>query len=140
MSENLIPGDLHIESAIKNNTQDWSAMQADEGKPAILIPATDKKTNCDTVFVGTGGTSLAPGFQMRGYTAGTKTKPKSNFSMWNVKAIVASSGAKLPSNIAMLPELMIFMFHQYQSMKRWYWILIRLPKICNIRLQHRWQV
>ncbi|MGD0174536.1 MAG: hypothetical protein ABSC61_08990 [Anaerolineales bacterium] len=88
-------GDLHIDLAIRNDTQDWSAMQADEGKPAVLTASDGKKTNCDTVFVGTGGTSLAPGFQMRGYTAGTKAAPKIQLLYVECKGAVASSGANL---------------------------------------------
>ena len=61
-------GDLHIELTIRNDTGDWSTMQAAEGKPAVLSTADGKTTNCETVFVGTGGHRLAPGFQMRGYT------------------------------------------------------------------------
>ena len=68
-------GDLRIDLAIRNDTQDWSAMQSDQAKPAILT-SSGKRSNCDTVFVGTGGTSLAPGFQMRGYTLGTKQVPR----------------------------------------------------------------
>jgi hypothetical protein len=68
-------GDLHIDITIRNETNDWSAMQAVAGNPAILTAADGTSTNCDTVFVGTGGHRLAPGFQMRGYTAGTKSDP-----------------------------------------------------------------
>jgi hypothetical protein len=88
-------GDLHIDLAIVNNTQDWSAMQANEGKPAILTTRDGKRTNCDAVFVGTGGTSLAPGFQMRGYTGGTKKAPKIQLLYVECKGVIASSGSKL---------------------------------------------
>jgi len=88
-------GDLHVDLAIRNDTQDWSAMQADQGKPAILTTADGKKTNCDTVFVGTGGTSLAPGFQMRGYTAGTKYEPETQLLYVECKGAVASPGSEL---------------------------------------------
>jgi hypothetical protein len=88
-------GDLHIGLTIKNNTQDWSAMQADNGKPAILTTKDGKKTNCDTVFVGTGGISLAPGFQVRGYTGGTKTAAKTQFLYVECKDAEATSGSKL---------------------------------------------
>ena len=70
-------------------------MQANEGKPAILTTRDGKKTNCDTVFVGTGGTSLAPGFQMRGYTGGTKKATKIQLLYVECKGAEASSGAKL---------------------------------------------
>jgi len=88
-------GDLHIDLTISNDTAAWSAMQADEGKPAILTTSDGKSTNCATVFVGTGGTSLAPGFQMRGYTGGTKTATKIQLLYVECKGAVASSGSKL---------------------------------------------
>lgn len=88
-------GDLHIDLAIRNDTQNWSAMQADEGKPAILTTSDGKRINCDTVFVGTGGTSLAPGFQMRGYTGGTKKEPKNQLLFVECKGAASSSGSKL---------------------------------------------
>ena len=65
-------GDLHIDITIRNDTGDWSTMQAVADKPAVLTTSDGKTTNCDTVFVGTGGHRLAPGFQMRGYTPGKK--------------------------------------------------------------------
>jgi len=68
-------GDLHIDIAIRNDTGDWSTMRAIEGTPAILSTSDGKTTYCDTVFIGTGGHRLAPGFQMRGFTTGKKTDP-----------------------------------------------------------------
>jgi hypothetical protein len=68
-------GGLRIDLTIRNNTTDWSAMQAVEDKPAVLRSGDGQTTNCDTVFVGTGKHRLAPGFQMRGYTTGTKSEP-----------------------------------------------------------------
>jgi hypothetical protein len=88
-------GDLHIDLTIRNDTVAWSAMQVDEGKPAVLTTSDGKSTNCATVFVGTGGTSLAPGFQMRGYTGGTKTATKVQLLYVECKGAVASSGSKL---------------------------------------------
>jgi len=67
-------GDLRIEITIRNETGDWSAMDADDNKPASLTNS-GKSISCDTIFVSTGGHRLAPGFQMRGYTVGTKTEP-----------------------------------------------------------------
>lgn len=61
-------GDLHIDITIRNDTGDWSTMHSVPDKPAVLTSA-GKTVNCDTVFVGTGGHRLAPGFQMRGYTS-----------------------------------------------------------------------
>jgi len=91
-------GELHIDLAIRNDTQNWSAMLADDGKPAILTTSDGKKTNCDTVFVGTGGTSLAPGFQMRGYTGGTKKEPVIQLLYVECEGAAVSSGSKLSIN------------------------------------------
>jgi hypothetical protein len=88
-------GDLHIDLTIVNNTQDWSAMQADEGKPAVLTTKDGKKSNCNTVSVGTGETRLAPGFQMRGYTAGTKAAMKTQLLYVECKGATASAGSRL---------------------------------------------
>jgi len=66
-------GNLRVEFTIRNDTGDWSAMNSIENKPAILTSA-GKDTNCDSVFVSTGGHRIAPGFQMRGYIAGTKAE------------------------------------------------------------------
>jgi hypothetical protein len=88
-------GSLHIDLAIRNDTQDWSSMQADQGKPAILASAAGQRANCDTVFVGTGGTSLAPGFQMRGYTAGTRQSPQIQLLYVECKGAEAAPGSKL---------------------------------------------
>jgi hypothetical protein len=67
-------GALHVDVTIQNETGDWSSMQALPGQPAILEGGGAKST-CDVVFIGTGGHRLAPGFQMRGYTTGTKAEP-----------------------------------------------------------------
>ena len=88
-------GDLHIGITIRNDTGDWSTMKALEDKPAILTTADGNTTNCDTVFVGTGGHRLAPGFQMRGYTAGAKTDPQTQLIFVECKGAEASAGSKL---------------------------------------------
>jgi hypothetical protein len=67
-------GDLHIDLTVRNETGDWSAMEATQGKPAVLT-SDGKSINCETINVSTAGYRLAPGFQMRGYIAGTKTEP-----------------------------------------------------------------
>ena len=87
-------GDLRIDITIRNNTGDWSAMQAAEGKPAVL-EAGDKTTNCDTVFVSSGGHRLAPGFQMRGFIGGTKAEPMTQLIYVECAGAEAASGAKL---------------------------------------------
>ena len=72
--EKSLSGDLHIDITIRNETGDWSAMNSMEDKPALLTNS-GKSISCDRVFVSTGGHRLAPGFQMRGYTAGTTAEP-----------------------------------------------------------------
>ncbi|MBN1145760.1 MAG: hypothetical protein JXA78_00785 [Anaerolineales bacterium] len=88
-------GDVHIDITIRNETGDWSAMQAAAGKPAVLTSSDGKTTTCETVFVGTGGHRLAPGFQMRGYTTGNKAKPETQLLYVECKGVGAVSGAKL---------------------------------------------
>jgi hypothetical protein len=65
-------GALHVDITIRNDTGDWSAMQAVPAGPVTVSTKDGHSTACGTTFVGTGGTSLAPGFQMRGYTGGSK--------------------------------------------------------------------
>jgi hypothetical protein len=88
-------GDLHIDLTIRNETADWSAMQAAPNKPVVLTAGDGKTTNCDTVFFGTGGHRLAPGFQMRGFTAGTKAEPKTQLIYVECKGAEAAAGSKL---------------------------------------------
>jgi len=88
-------GDLHIDITLRNETGAWSAMQTAANKPAVLTASGGKTTNCDTVFVGTGGHRLAPGFQMRGYTGGTKAEPKTQLLYVECKGAAAAPGSKL---------------------------------------------
>jgi hypothetical protein len=85
-------GDLHIDITIRNDTGDWSTMQAVAEKPAVLTTSDGKTTNCDTVFVSTGGHRFAPGFQMRGYTS-TEGEPQLLYV--ECKGAVAAAGSKL---------------------------------------------
>ncbi len=80
----------------------------------ILTTSENKSSNCDTVFVGTGGNRLAPGFQMRGYTGGTESEPKTQLLYVECKGVAASPGSKLtidynyvtgPYNYYVAPEL-----------------------------------
>ncbi len=87
-------GNLHIDLTLRNETGDWSAMKTEEGKPAALISG-GKSTPCETVFVSTGGHRLAPGFQMRGYTGGTKSEPKIQLLYVECQAAQANPGDKL---------------------------------------------
>jgi hypothetical protein len=88
-------GDLRIDLTILNETGEWSAMQAVPDKPALLKAANGQATNCDTVFVGTGGHYLAPGFQMRGYTDGTEADPKTQLIYVECKGGEVPAGSTL---------------------------------------------
>lgn len=88
-------GDLHVDITLRNETADWSTMQAATDKPAVLTSGDGKTTNCDTVFVSTGGHRLAPGFQMRGFVAWAKTEPKTQLIYVECKGAAAAPGSKL---------------------------------------------
>ena len=88
-------GDLHINIAIRNDTASWSAMQSVPEKPAVLTLSDGSTVNCGTVFVGTGGNSLAPGFQMRGYTGGTKMEPETQLLYVECTGAKAQPGSTL---------------------------------------------
>lgn len=88
-------GGLHIDVTIQNLTGDWSAMQASASDPAVLTTGDGHTTTCTAVFVGTGGTSLAPGFQMSGYTAGTDAAPKTQPLYVECAGASPSPGSKL---------------------------------------------
>ena len=88
-------GGLHVDITIVNSTGSWSAMQATAGKPAVLRTSDGNSTDCATVFVGTGGTYLAPGFQIRGYTGGTNAKPVTQLLNVECAGASATPGSKL---------------------------------------------
>jgi hypothetical protein len=88
-------GDLHIDITIQNETGDWSTMQAVANKPALLTTSDGKSVNCDNVFVGTGGHRFAPGFQMRGYTAGKKDALITQLLYVECQGVVATPGSTL---------------------------------------------
>lgn len=90
-------GDLRIDLTIRNQTNDWSMMKAEDGKPAELNSGGNT-TECDASFVGTGGHRLAPGFQTRGYTGGTKSEPKTQLIYVECPGAQAAEGAKLTIN------------------------------------------
>lgn len=85
-------GGLHVDLTIRNETGDWSAMQAVTGKPAILTTSNGEASDCETVFVGTGGHRLAPGFQTRGYTTDEGTP---QLLYVECEGAVAAAGSKL---------------------------------------------
>jgi hypothetical protein len=93
-------GDLRVELAILNETGDWSAMQAVSGAPAVLTPRNGQPTECDAVFVGTGGHYLAPGFQMRGYTVGTESGSKTQLISVECKGASAAPGSRLAIDVS----------------------------------------
>ena len=88
-------GDLHIDITIRNDTGDWSAMNAVADKPAVLTTGDGKTADCDTVFVGTGGHRFAPGFQMRGYTFMQNGQLETQLLYVECKGVTAASGSKL---------------------------------------------
>ena len=86
---------LHVDLTIRNDTGAWSAMQATPGTPAVLKTSDGKSTDCATVFVGTGGAYLAPGFQARGYTGGTLDKPATQLLYVECAGATAGAGSRL---------------------------------------------
>jgi hypothetical protein len=93
-------GDLHIDLTILNETGEWSAMQAVTAKPALLNTADGLTTDCETVFVSTGGHYLAPGFQMKGYTVKTEAEPSTQLIYVECKGANASPGSKLTIDVS----------------------------------------
>jgi len=87
-------GDLHVDITIQNATGEWSAMQAVAGKPAIFRSGGET-SNCDVVFVGTGGHRLAPGLQIRGYTAGAVSDPQIQMLYVECAGLAYEPGATL---------------------------------------------
>jgi hypothetical protein len=79
-------GDLRMDVTIRNETGDWSTMQAVPQKSAILKNGS-ASINCETVQIGTGGHRLAPGLQMRGYTTGSKSDPVTQLLFIECKGI-----------------------------------------------------
>lgn len=94
-AEQTPAGDLHVDLAIRNDTGDWSAMKVASSGAVVLATSDGKTTPCGVAFVGTGGTSLAPGFQMRGYTGGTKTKPETQLLYAECQGAAPASGSRL---------------------------------------------
>jgi hypothetical protein len=70
-----VEGGLQVDVALRNDTGEWSAFEIADTGAVTLVDASGGRTPCGTAFVGTGGQSLAPGLIIRGYTAGTKSKP-----------------------------------------------------------------
>jgi hypothetical protein len=87
-------GVLHVDLTLRNETGDWSAMNAVEGSPAVLHAGGEDRP-CDTVFVGTGGHRVAPGFQLRGYPAGTEAEPETQLIYVECAGVAPVPGASI---------------------------------------------
>jgi len=75
-------------------------MYAVADKPALLTTSDGKTTNCDTVFIGTGGHRLAPGFQARGFTTDNDEGSKIQTLYVECKGATASAGSRLSIDYA----------------------------------------
>lgn len=88
-------GGLRIDLIIRNETGDWSAMQAIEGRAAVLSSGEGKTTDCPEVFVGTGGHRVAPDFRMCGFQSGKKSEPVMQMICVECPKAQISPGSKL---------------------------------------------
>jgi hypothetical protein len=93
-------GDLRIDLAIRNETGDWSAMAAVDGRPAVFTSGDGSRTDCATVVVGSGGHRLAPGFRMQGFMAGPKKDPTMERIRVECAGATAGPGSKLAVDYA----------------------------------------
>jgi hypothetical protein len=89
------PDGLQVDLAIRNDTGDWSAMEIPEGRSITLADASGSSHPCSTATVGTGGTSIPPGFIMRGYTGGTRTDPQVELLRVVCEGVAPAAGSKL---------------------------------------------
>jgi hypothetical protein len=81
--------------AIRNDTGDWSAMELAEGGVVTLADVNGGSRRCSTAVFGTGGTSIPPGFIMRGFTGGTRTEPQVELLRVECAGAVASEASTL---------------------------------------------
>jgi hypothetical protein len=88
-------GDLHVDITIQNNTGEWSTMLAQPDQPAVFTAGDGSTVDCETVFVGTGGHRLAPGFQMRGYTVEVEDELQTQLIYVECKGASADPGSTL---------------------------------------------
>jgi hypothetical protein len=70
-------------------------MEVVPNQPAVLAASDGKTTNCETVFVGTGGHRLAPGFQTRGFTTGDVEAPTTQPLYVECEGVEAAPGSIL---------------------------------------------
>jgi len=87
-------GNMRIDITIRNDTGVWSTMRAADNQPAVLT-SDGQTTECDTVFMGTGGHRLAPGFQIRGYTIEENDEPETQLIYVECAGADAAPGAEL---------------------------------------------
>ena len=98
-----VDGALHVELSIRNNNNDWSAMDV-AASSASVTDAAGKKSSCAKTFVGTsvfvnnGGWYLPPGFIMKGYTGGSADKPETQLLYVECAGVAKAAGEKLTIN------------------------------------------
>jgi hypothetical protein len=86
---------LQVDLAIRNDTAAWSAMEIPEGRSVTLVDASGSSHPCSTAVVETGGTSIPPGFIMRGFTGGTRADPQVELLRVVCEGVAPAAGAKL---------------------------------------------
>jgi hypothetical protein len=86
---------LHVDLALRNDTGDWSAMDIADGGSVSLVDASGSSRPCGTAVVGTGGTSIPPGFIMRGFTGGTRFEPQTEMLRVECEGAAQAAGSKL---------------------------------------------
>ena len=90
-----VDGGLQADVALRNDTGAWSAFEIADTGAVTLVDASGGRTPCGTAFVGTGGQSLAPGLIIRGYTAGTKSKPVTQLLSVTCEGAAMAAGSGL---------------------------------------------
>ena len=89
------PEGLHVELAIRNDTGDWSAMEMAENAPVTLVDSDGSRTTCGSAVVETGGTSIPPGFMLRGFTGGTRMEPRTELLRVECEGATRTAGSNL---------------------------------------------
>lgn len=89
------PDGLQVDLAIRNDTAAWSAMEIPEGRSVTLVDASGDSHPCGTAVVETGGTSIPPGFIMRGFTGGTRADPQIELLRVVCEGAAPAAGSKL---------------------------------------------
>ncbi len=86
---------LRVDLAIRNDTGNWSAMEMAEGRSVTVVDASGSSRPCATAVVGTGGTSIPPGFIMRGFTGGTRFEPQTELLSVECAGVAGTAGSTL---------------------------------------------